>query len=71
LLKGKTVNLLPENWAHLLVGVRPNETRKPKIERREDSLLFQVRRIAVIFPKAVSPEQQNWSSFKLRVHAYS
>ena len=71
LLEGKIVNLLPENWAHLLVGVRPNDTTKPEIKRREDSLLFQLRRTPVIFPKAVSLEQQNWGSFKLRVHAYS
>ena len=31
----------------------------------------QVRTTLVIFPKAVSPQQQNWGDFKLRVQAYS
>ena len=29
-----------------------------------------VRTTLVIFPKAVSPQQQNWGNFKLRVQAY-
>ena len=31
----------------------------------------QVRRTLVIFPKAMSPQQQNWGNFKLKVQAYS
>ena len=32
--------MLPENWVHLLVGVEPKDTTKPKIGRRKDLLLL-------------------------------
>ena len=31
--------LLPKIWVHLLLGVEPTDTNKPKIERRKDLLL--------------------------------
>ena len=31
--------VLPENWVHLLVGVEPKDTNKPKIGRRKYLLL--------------------------------
>ena len=33
------VILLPEYWVHLLIGVEPKDTTKPKSGRRKDSLL--------------------------------
>ena len=62
---------LPKNWVHLLVGIKPKDTIKPKTGRRKGSLLAQVRRTLRIFLKAGSPQEQNWGNFKLRVHAYS
>ena len=31
---GHHVILLPKNWVHLLVGVKPKDTTKPKIRRK-------------------------------------
>ena len=31
--------LLPENWSHLVVGIEPKDTTKPKSGRRKDLLL--------------------------------
>ena len=36
---GYVIRLLPQNWVHLLVGVEPKDTTKPKIGRRNDLLL--------------------------------
>ena len=33
------VLVFPENWVHLLVGVEPIDTTKPKMGRRKDLLL--------------------------------
>lgn len=33
-------SLLPENWVHLLVGVKPVDTTKPKSGRKKDLLLL-------------------------------
>ena len=33
-------HLLPRNWVHLLVGVEPIDTTKPKFRRRKDLLLL-------------------------------
>ena len=30
---------LPQNWIHLLVGVKPKDTTKPQIGKRKDLLL--------------------------------
>ena len=50
--------LLPENWAGLLMGVKPIGTTKPKIGRRKDGRIFfylqQIRRMLGIFSEAVS-----------------
>ena len=49
--------LLPEKLVHLLVGVEPKDTTKPKIWRRKDfSLLVASRETPGIFPKAVSSQ---------------
>ena len=53
------------------MGVEPKDTTKPKIGRRKALLLAASKENTRIFPKAVSPQQQNWAHFKLRVHAYS
>ena len=70
--------LLPKNWVHVSVGVKTNKTKQnQKNQPRQRSgegriyYLLQVRRTPGIFPKAVSPQQKNWGSFKLRIHAYS
>ena len=34
-----TVIMLPKNWVHLLVVIKPIDTTKPKIRRRKDLLL--------------------------------
>ena len=47
--------LLPKNWVSLLVGIEPIDTAKPKIGRRKDYYLQQIRRTPGIFSKAVSP----------------
>ena len=48
--------MLPENWVHLLVGVEPIDTTKPKMGRRRIYYDFQqVRGTPGTFPKAVSP----------------
>ena len=31
---------VPENWVHLLMGIKPLDTTKPKNRRRKDLLLF-------------------------------
>ena len=54
-----------------MVDVQLIDTTKLKIGRRKDLLLAAREENTRIFPKAVSPQQQNWGSFKLRVHAYS
>ena len=36
---GYVIRLLPQNWVHLLVGVEPKDTTKPKIGRKKDVLL--------------------------------
>ena len=48
------VILLPRIWVCFLVGIRPKDTTKPKIERKKD-YLQQVRRTLGIFSKAVFP----------------
>ena len=65
------VLLLPPNWVCLLVGVKLKDTTKPNIGRRMALPLAASKEKTGVFPKAVSPQQQNWGSFKLRVHAYS
>lgn len=50
------VMVLPENWVHLLMGVKPKDRAKLKIRRtRFYYYLQQVSRTLWIFPKAVSP----------------
>ena len=34
------LTVVPKNWVHLLVGVEPIDTTKPKIGRRKDLLLL-------------------------------
>ena len=47
--------VLPKNWVHLLVGVEPIDTTKPKRGRRKDLLLLVASKENTgIFPKAVS-----------------
>ena len=36
----KMQEVLPENWVHLLVGVKAKDTTKPKIRRGKDVLLL-------------------------------
>ena len=59
-------DVLPENWVRLLVGVAPIDTTKRRLGERRIYYLQQVRRTPGIFPKAASPQQQNWGSFKLK-----
>ena len=59
-----------KNGFYVFVDVKPKHITKPKSRGKED-LLLTARRTPGIFPKALSPQQQNCGSFKLRVHAYS
>ena len=55
-----------------MVTVEPTGTTKPKMGRRKDLLLaVSKKNTRDLCQSSVSPEQQNWGSFKLRVHAYS
>ena len=65
-------NVTKKKWVCLLIGIKPKDTQ-PSHRWREGRIYYlqQVRRTLGIFPKAISPQQQNWGSFKLRVHAYS
>ena len=48
--------MLPENYVHLLSGVEPTDTAKPKMNERKAYVDFQrVRETLGIFPKAASP----------------
>lgn len=38
-LSSSNVLLLPEYWVHLLIGVEPKDTTKPKSRKRKDLLL--------------------------------
>jgi len=61
--------MLPENWVRVLVGVKPKDTTKPKIRRKDLLLLAASKERTGIFPKAVS-----WNSKTeefLRVQAHS
>ena len=49
--------MLPENGVHLLVGVKPKDTARPKIRRRKDLLLAASKENMGNFPKAVLPQQ--------------
>lgn len=60
-------------WVPLLVGGKPKDTIKPKMEKRK-ALLFSASKKN---NRGSLPERQfpyptaNWASFELRVHAYS
>ena len=47
----------PKNWVHVLVGVEPKDTTRPKIRRRKDLLLAASKENMGNFPKAVLPQQ--------------
>ena len=64
------VSLLPKSWVCLLVGVQ-QKTHPSQRCGEERIYLQQVRRTQGSFPKQCHSEQQNWGTFKLRVHAYS
>ena len=52
--------------------VEPKDTTKPKIGRKKDLLLVASKEDTTdFFPKHCLPEQENWRTFKLRVHAQS
>ena len=46
---------LPEIWVHLLVGVEPKDTTKPKSKRGKDILLAASKEYTAILLNAVSP----------------
>ena len=51
--------ILPENWVHLLVGVEPKATTKPKMERRKDLLLATSKEnTGDLSPSSVSPNSK-------------
>lgn len=51
--------------------LRKKDKTKPKIWRKKDSLLGTSEKSTKIFPKAVSPQQHNWGSFKPREQVHS
>ena len=67
------VTLLPENWVQLLVGYEPKDTAKSSwVKAQKDFVIWNKKREHLrYFPKQCLSEQQNWESFKLKVHAYS
>ena len=62
-MKNYFVSMLPQNWVHLLVGVEPKDTTKPKLRRRKDLLPAASRGTPGIFPKAVSPQTAKLGNF--------
>lgn len=67
----KKLLFLLKNWIHLFVSVKQKDTSKPKCGRRKNlSLTASKHNTKDISPNSVS-QQQNWESFKLRVHVSS
>ena len=68
---GKDLPVLPfYRPVHLLVGMEPKDTTKPKMGRRKDLLFTASKENLLVvgsFSKQCLPEHLNWGSFKLRV----
>ena len=68
--KRQSIIMIPQNWVHLLVGIKPKDTTKPKSRKRKDLLFAKVRGTPGIFPKAVSPQTAKLGKFSGNMHIH-
>ena len=66
------VNSYPQNWVCILMSAEPEDATKPKIRRQGYYYYFFCNKEKTgIFPKVVSPQQQDSGGFKLRAQVCS
>ena len=65
------LHLLPENWVHLSASIAKRHNQTKDQEKEGFTTCSKSGEHQGSFPKQCLPKQQNWGSFKLRVHAYS